>query len=178
MSPSLYSRLRGNDSESLTRVRFGSFVRGMIDSAESLPPTVAKILERFRSLSREDKMQALLQYSRKLEPLPERFRELDRNDFAVPECMTPVALFPEFANGRVHFYADVDVRRSPTVAAFLAILLSAVNDEPPSTALAIPSDFVHIVMESVGLGAREVGLNALLQRVKRHAGTMIQGNHT
>ena len=120
-------------------------------------------------------MQTLLQYSRKLEPLPDRFRDVDRNDFAVPECMTPVALFPEYERGRMHFYADVDVKRSPTVAAFLAILFSAVNDEPPSTALAIPPDFVREVMESIGLGAREVGLNALLQRVKRHATLMNSG---
>ena len=114
-------------------------------------------------------MQALVQFSKKLEPVPERFSGVDRASFAVPECMTPVSLFPEYANGRLHFYADVNVRQSPTVAAFLAILFTAVNDEPPATALAIPSDFVQQVMESIGLGTRETGLNALVQRVKRHA---------
>jgi cysteine desulfuration protein SufE len=147
----------------------------MLDSAATLPPSVERILTRFRALSREDKMQALLQYSRKLEPLPARFAELDRTTYAVPECMTPVALFPDYGNGRIHFYADVNAKQSPTVAAFLAILFTAVNDEPPSTALAIPGDFVRIVMESIGLGAREVGLNALLQRVKRHAAQHVPG---
>jgi cysteine desulfuration protein SufE len=55
------------------------------------------------------------------------------------------------------------------VAAFLGILFSAVNDQPPETTLAIPPDFVRTVMESIGLGTREVGLDALVARVKRHA---------
>ncbi len=60
-----------------------------------MPPSVERVLKYFRALSREDKMQALLQYSRKLEPLPERFRDLDRSAYTVPECQTRVDLFPE-----------------------------------------------------------------------------------
>jgi cysteine desulfuration protein SufE len=83
--------------------------------------------------------------------------------------MTPVDLFPEERDGRMHFYADVNVRQSPTVAAFLAVLFQAVNDQTPDTILAIPSDFVRQLMEGIGLAARESGLNAILSRVKRHA---------
>jgi cysteine desulfuration protein SufE len=135
----------------------------------SLPPSVERVLRLFRSLSREEKMTALVQYSRKLEPLPERFRELDRTGFTVPECQTRVDIFPELRDGKMYFYADLDPRRSPTIAAILAILFSAVNGHPPETTLAIPPDFVRMVMESIGLGAREVGLNAMLQRLKRYA---------
>jgi cysteine desulfuration protein SufE len=134
-----------------------------------LPPSVERVLRLFRSLSREEKMTALVQYSRKLEPLPERFRELDRTSFTVPECQTRVDIFPELRDGKMYFYADLDPRRSPTIAAILAILFSAVNGHPPETTLAIPPDFVRMVMESIGLGAREVGLNAMLQRLKRYA---------
>jgi cysteine desulfuration protein SufE len=114
-------------------------------------------------------MQALVGYSKRLEPLPERFRELDRGAFSVPECQTRVDLFPEFRDGKMHYYADLNVRQSPTIAAFLAILFSAINDQPPSTALAIPDDFVRQVMEGIGLAGREVGLTAMLLRIKRHA---------
>jgi cysteine desulfuration protein SufE len=134
-----------------------------------LPPSIESVLQRFRVLGREEKMQALVSYARKLEPVPERFLALDDDAFAVPECQTPVRIFPERRDGLLHFYADVDVRRSPTVAAFLSILLSAVNDQPPSATLALPDDFVRIVMQSVGLGTREVGLEALVTRVKRFA---------
>jgi cysteine desulfuration protein SufE len=134
-----------------------------------LPPSIARVLERFRRMEREEKMQALLSYARKLEPLPERFAMVDRSNFAIPECQTKVEIFPELRDGHMHYFADVNVRESPTVAAFLAILLSAVNDQPPSTTLAIPSDFVQQVMASIGLHARESGLSAMVTRLKRYA---------
>ena len=143
----------------------------MSESAErtDLPPTVARVLSRFRGLGREEKMQALLHYSRQLEPLPERFQSLDRESFTVPECQTRVDLFPEMRDGKLYFYVDLNARQSPTIAAFLAILFSAVNGQPPQTALAVPADFVRQMMEGIGLAGRETGLNAMLARVKRHA---------
>src|SRR5690606_18450408 len=121
--------------------------RGMADTP--LPPSVERVLQRFRAMGREEKMQALLGYARRLEPLPERLASLDRAAFNVPECQTRVDIFPESRDGRIHFYADINARQSPTVAAFLGILFSAVNDHPPSVMLAIPPDFVSTVMESI-----------------------------
>jgi cysteine desulfuration protein SufE len=141
----------------------------MIPLQPTVPPSIDRVLSRFRSLGREEKMQALVQYAKRLEPVPERFLALDRAAFTVPECQTRVDLFPEHKDGKLHFYADVNTRQSPTIAAFLSILFSAINDQPPETTLAIPDDFVRTIMDSLGLGTREVGLNAMLSRVKRHA---------
>jgi cysteine desulfuration protein SufE len=124
---------------------------------DTLPPSIARVLSRFRTMSREDKMQALVQYSKKLEPLPERFEAIDRTNFTIPECQTRVDIFPEVRDGTIHFYADVNVRQSPTVAAFLAIVFSAVNDQPPSVMRAIPEDFVSLVMDNIGLPSRPSG---------------------
>src|SRR3954464_15477623 len=93
--------------------------------SSTLPPTIARVLARFQSMGREEKMQALVHYSKKLEPLPERFREIDRAEFSVPECQTRVDLFPEVHDGLMHYYADLNARQSPTIAAFLAILFAA-----------------------------------------------------
>jgi len=120
-------------------------------------------------MAREEKMQALVHYSKTLEPLPAEYRDVDRGAFTVPECQTRVDLFPEYKDGKLHFYADVNTRQSPTIAAFLSILFSAINGQPPETTLAIPEDFVRTIMDSLGLGTREVGLNAMLMRIKRHA---------
>jgi cysteine desulfuration protein SufE len=139
----------------------------MIPLQPTVPPSIDRVLSRFRSLGREEKMQALVQYAKRLEPVPERFLALDRAAFTVPECQTRVDLFPEHKDGKLHF--DVNTRQSPTIAAFLSILFSAINDQPPETTLAIPDDFVRTIMDSLGLGTREVGLNAMLSRVKRHA---------
>lgn len=135
----------------------------------AIPPRLAIILERFRTLSREDKMAALVSYARKLESLPGHLAALTDDAFAVHECQTPVRIFPEYTNGRLHFYAEINARQSPTVAAFLSLVFSVVNDEAPATTLAIPEDFVRTMMAGLGLGTREVGLEALIARLKRHA---------
>jgi cysteine desulfuration protein SufE len=137
--------------------------------AQALPPSIERVLRLFRAMGREEKMQALVQYSKKLEPFPERFSDIDRGEFTVPECQTRVDIIPEVVDGKMHFYADLNARQSPTIAAVLAIVFGAVNDQPPSTTLAIPSDFVRTLMESIGLGTREPGLNAMIRRLKRYA---------
>jgi cysteine desulfuration protein SufE len=134
-----------------------------------IPPSIDRVLRLFRSMGREEKMQALVQYSKKLEPLPERFKDLDLGAFTVPECQTRVDIIPEVRDGRMYFYADLNLRQSPTIAAVLAIIFGAVNGQPPSTTLGIPNDFVSTLMESIGLAAREQGLNAMITRLKRHA---------
>ena len=135
-----------------------------------LPPTIARVLDRFRALGREEKMQALVAYAKKLEPVPERYAEADRARYTVPECQTRVDIFPERRpDGTLHFYADVNARQSPTIAAVLALTFSAVNGQPPATTLAIPADYVRQLMSGIGLAAREVGLNAMVERLKRHA---------
>ena len=139
-------------------------------SEAALPASLARTLRQFRLLEREDKMQALLGWSKKLEPLPDRFARLDRTAFTVPECQTRVDIFPERRDdGTIHFYADVNARQSPTVAAVLAITFAAVNDQPPSVTLALPSDFVRLLMQDIGLGARESGLSAMIARLTRFA---------
>ncbi|MEN9507631.1 MAG: hypothetical protein RLZZ621_194 [Gemmatimonadota bacterium] len=137
---------------------------------DGIPPALARTLRQFRLLGREDKMQALLGWSRKLEPLPERLAVLDRAAFTVPECQTRVDIFPERQpDGTLHFYADVNARQSPTVAAVLAIVFAAVNDHPAAVTRALPSDLVRHLMSDIGLGARESGLNAMIARLQRYA---------
>ena len=137
--------------------------------AAPLPPAIQQVLDRFRAMAREEKMQALVAYAKRLEPVPERLALLDRESHTVHECQTRVDLFSELHDGRMHFWADVNVRLSPTVAAFLSITLAAVNGQPPSATLAIPADFVSAMMSGLGLSAREAGLNALVSRLKREA---------
>lgn len=114
-------------------------------------------------------MQALVLYAKRLEPVPAKYAEVDRSAFVVPECQTRVDLFPEVHDGRMHFYADVNARQSPTIAAVLAIIFGAVNEQPPEVTLGIPPDFVRQLMDGIGLHARETGLNAMVARLKRAA---------
>lgn len=133
-----------------------------------IPPGIQKILNRFATLTPDMTRQALVQYANRLPPLPERFAGLDREQHRVHECQTPVALFSEVEDGRMHYYADVP-QGAPTIRALLALIFDAVNGQPPETVLAIPPDFVRLVMSKIGLGTREVGLNAMVERLKRAA---------
>lgn len=137
-------------------------------STPPLPEGIDRILRRFATLSPDMVRQALVQYANKLPPLPDRFRELDREQYAVHECQTPVALYPEVVDGKMYYHADVP-QGAPTIRALLAMIFEAVNGRPPETVLAIPQDFVRRVMDRIGLGTREVGLNAMVERLKRAA---------
>jgi cysteine desulfuration protein SufE len=48
-----------------------------------------------------------------------------------------------------------------------------VNDQPPEVTMALPDDYVRILMQDIGLGAREAGLTAMIVRLKRHAAEAI-----
>jgi cysteine desulfuration protein SufE len=144
----------------------------------TVPETIARVLARVGSLSREDKMAALLSYANKLEPVPDQVMAVADDSHVVHECQTPVRIFWEFRDNRLHFYADINRRQSPTVAAFLSLVFSAVNHEPPATTLAIPTDFVRTAMAGLGLGTREVGLEALVARLKRHAAEAARASST
>jgi cysteine desulfuration protein SufE len=135
---------------------------------QTIPEGIQKILRRFQTLSPDLTRQALVQYANRLPDLPERFRDLDRDQYAVHECMTPVAIYPEIVDGKMYYYADVP-QSAPTIRALLAMIFEAVNGRPPSAVLGIPADFVRQVMDKLGLGTREVGLNAMVERLRRAA---------
>lgn len=130
-----------------------------------IPPSIQKVLRRFQTLSPDLTRQALVQYANKLPPLPDRFRGLDEEQYKVHECQTPVAIFPEVVDGRMYYHAEVPTS-APTIRALLAVIFDAVNGQPPETVLAIPQDFVRQIMDKIGLGTREVGLNAMVERLK------------
>ena len=137
----------------------------MSTQASEIPPGIQKILRRFATLSPDLVRQALVQYANRLPPLPERFQALDPEEYMVHECQTPVAIFPEMRDGKLYFHAQVP-QGAPTIRALLAMIFEAVNGQPPETVLAIPTDFVRQVMDKLGLGTREVGLNAMVHRLK------------
>ncbi len=135
---------------------------------QGIPPSIDRILWRFATLTPDMTRQALVQYANKLPPLPEHLQGVDLEQYRVHECQTPVAIFPEVVDGRMHYHADVP-RESAAIRALLAMLFEALNGQPPEVTLAIPPDFVRQVMGKIGLQAREAGLNAMVERLKRAA---------
>lgn len=125
-------------------------------------------IRRFSSADRQTRLEALLDLSRKLPPLPERLQAAsDREAHRIPECQTPVFLWVELVDGRIHLAADVPPE-SPTVRGFVSLLVEALDGADPAAAARIPDDLLHRLGLEEALGMmRTQGLSALVRRLKR-----------
>ena len=131
-------------------------------------PTLETIIPRFKAADRTTRLETLLDYSRKLPPLPERLEaEKERGEHRVHECQTPVFLWVELVEGKVHIHADVP-RESPTVRGFISLLARTLEGAAPDDVARIPDDLLDQLGLSETLGmTRTQGLTAILQRIKR-----------
>ena len=136
-------------------------------------PTLDSIVQRFARSSREVRLETLLAYANRLPSLPDRLAaSRDAGLGRVHECQTPVFLWLEAPDGKLALHADVP-RESPTVRGFVSILATALADQPPTAASAIPDDLIDRLGLSDALGmTRTQGLSAIVRRVKRLAGEL------
>lgn len=131
-------------------------------------PTLETLIPRFKAADRTTRLETLLDYSRKLPPLPERLRdERLRDEHRVHECQTPVFLWVEVDQGRVHIHADVPPE-SPTVRGFISLLAKSLDGAAPGDVAHVPDDLLDQLGLSETLGmTRTQGLTAILYRIKR-----------
>lgn len=135
-------------------------------------PSLATLIPRFKSADRTTRLETLLDYSRKLPPLPQRLElEKERDEHRVHECQTPVFLWVEVDQGQVHIHADVP-RESPTVRGFISLLARNLDGAAPAEVAQIPDDLLDQLGLSETLGmTRTQGLTAILYRIKRSVAT-------
>jgi cysteine desulfuration protein SufE len=131
-------------------------------------PSLDSLIPRFKSADRTTRLETLLDYSRKLPALPERLeQEKNNGEHRVPECQTPVFLWVEVEDGKVHIHADVP-RESPTVRGFISLLARSLEGAAPEDVARIPDDLLDQLGLSETLGmTRTLGLSAILYRIKR-----------
>jgi cysteine desulfuration protein SufE len=133
-------------------------------------PSIDSLITRFRSADRNTRLETLLDYSRKLPPLPPEYEALKaegRN--LVPECQTPVYLWISVQDGRVRLFADVP-RESPTVRGFVSLLIKALDGLTPAEVSQVPNDLLDQLQLTETLGMmRTQGLTSILGRIKRSA---------
>jgi cysteine desulfuration protein SufE len=135
-------------------------------------PTLDTVIPRFKAADRTTRLETLLDYSRKLPPLPERFRnERARDQHRVDECQTPVFLWVEVDEDKVHIHADVPPE-SPTVRGFISLLARTLDGAAPADVARVPDDLLDQLGLSETLGmTRTQGLTAILYRIKRSVAT-------
>jgi len=107
----------------------------------AIPQKLQEIVDDFAMVSREEKVEMLIQYAESLPPLPEWLQGERAKMEAVPECMTPVFLFAEKQEGDgLVFHFDIPPQ-SPTVRGLAAILANGLNGASPEDVIALPADF-------------------------------------
>jgi cysteine desulfuration protein SufE len=130
---------------------------------------LAQIVEVFKSSPKEFRVEALLDFSRRLPPLPPEWS--DRLE-PVPECQTPFFLASSLEEGRVRLYFDAPAE-SPTVRGYAGILSFGLDGESPETILAVDNDFyLDMGLEEVVTPLRLRGMGAILARLKNQVGAL------
>jgi len=134
----------------------------------SLPPALAKAVDRFGKAPKDIKVQALLGYSKKVPPLPEDLLA-DRSALEqVHECQTPFFLATRVdVDGSVHLFFDAPPE-APTVRGFAGLLREGLEGEHWRDVLAVPADFyTGMGLDAVVSPLRLRGMSAILARLKR-----------
>lgn len=139
--------------------------------SEPLPESFAEIVEDFTALTIPDRLQLLLEFSRGLPELPERYLAHPELLEPVPECQSPVFLLTEVdgvgeeATVRLFFSAP---QEAPTTRGFAGILHEGLDGLSAREVLDVPAD----VYNRLGLAdavspLRLRGMAGMLGRIKR-----------
>lgn len=140
----------------------------MSDEEVQLPPRLQEIVKDFRSMDRGEKLEALLEYSEQLPPLPEQFRT-GRPLEHVDECATPIAIATERLDDKISFHFDIPPE-SPTVRGFAAILREGLVDVTPQEVVNLPSDLPYTMGLHSALSPQRLnGMHFMLLHLKRAA---------
>jgi cysteine desulfuration protein SufE len=142
--------------------------RGISENSTATPPKLRRIVDLFAGAPKDLRLQALLEYSRKVPPLPEHLAgHRDRMEQVV-ECQTPFFLATEVDDDRhVHLFFDVPAE-APTTRGFAGILLEGFEGADADAVLATPDDFYDdLGLAEVISSLRLRGMSAILFRLKR-----------
>lgn len=140
-----------------------------------LPAQLAELVDDFSAVGPKDRLQMLLELSRELPDLPERYADAADSMEQVHECQSPLFLAVEVEGGAddppdrrpVHLYFSAPPE-APTTRGFASIMHTGLDGEPAQAVLDVPDDFYT----ALGLGEavsplRLRGIAAMLARIKK-----------
>jgi len=102
------------------------------DPAVTLPPQLAELVEEFAEVGPRDRLQLLLELSRELPELPERYTDAAHTMEQVPECQSPLFLAVEVepdGDRPVHLFFSAPPE-APTTRGFASIMRTGLDGEP------------------------------------------------
>lgn len=131
----------------------------------ALPAKLDQIVQLMKTSPKTLKVEAMLDYSKRIPPLPDR---IDASSLEqVRECQTPFFVTTEVGPDQtVHMFFEAP-QESPTIRGFAGILLDGLDGETADVILAVPNDFYYDMgLEDVVTPLRLRGMGAILSRIK------------
>jgi cysteine desulfuration protein SufE len=137
-------------------------------SGATLHPRLQEIVDDFHDVPDKDRLQLLLEFSRDLPALPERYAEHHDRLEPVPECQTPLFLAVEVEPDQtVHLFFEAPAE-APTTRGFAAILHAGLDGLGADEVLATPAEFSgRLGLADLVSPLRLRGMAAMLARIKR-----------
>ena len=143
----------------------------------SYPAKLQRIVDLFASAPKDIRIQALLDYSNRVPPLPPRYADNRDNLEQVHECQSPFFLATEVdESGAVTMFFE-SPPEAPTVRGYAGILAEGLNGEQASAVLELPNDFYYgMGLEDIVTPQRLRGMGATVARLKRQVADQIAGS--
>lgn len=141
--------------------RPGSYSKGMV------PERLQTIVDTFQNAPKQLRLQLLLEYSKKVPPLPESLVQNRDELEQVHECQTPFFIATEVDDEHVHFFFDAPPE-APTTRGFAGVLSEGLNGLSPDEVLSTPDNFYEdLKLGEVISPLRLRGMTAIMGRLKR-----------
>jgi cysteine desulfuration protein SufE len=132
------------------------------------PAKLQRIVDLFAGAPKDVRLEALLEYSRKLPTLPEGLAGHREAMEQVVECQTPFFLATQVdEDRRVHVFFDCP-REAPTTRGFAGLLHEGLEGATVEEVLDTPDDFyTRMGLAEAISSLRLRGMGAILHRLKR-----------
>lgn len=145
---------------------------------DDLPEAMTELAQDFHAVTQQERLQLLLELSRELPELPQRYvGQMDKME-RVDECQSPLFLAVEVGEDdghTVHLFFDAPPE-APTTRGFAGILHEGLNGLPAAEVLAVPDDAPYRfgLAEAVS-PLRMRGMVGMLGRIKRQVRLRLEG---
>jgi cysteine desulfuration protein SufE len=127
-----------------------------------------EIIEAFREVPENLKLELLLEYSEALPALPERYQDSPELLERVEECQSPVYLFVEVSPSDIVSIYLTAPDEAPTTKGFASILQLALDGHTSEEVLGFDESFVdEIGLTDLVSPLRIRGMHGMLTRIKR-----------
>jgi cysteine desulfuration protein SufE len=140
------------------------------DEQTPLPESFAEIVDDFHALEQRQRLELLLEFSRELPPLPERYAANHDAMEPVVECQSPVFVTVEVGatpDDEVRIFFDAPAE-APTTRGFASILSTGLAGLSATQVLAVPDDVPNrLGLTEAVSPLRLRGMAGMLARIKR-----------